>query len=134
MKRIQKMLESVAQDLNFECLHLGHKSQLTAERGRRRQTVSVRVIEGECELTSLVLAASDVKATQDRRRELARLAWQRNADTDLVTFTFDDEDCLVGRVHHPVKTLDHQELLLYVQSLARECDRFEYLLSGLDRH
>lgn len=93
----------------------------------------MRVIEDEHELTAVVLPASDVTATADGWRNLARLAWQRNADTDVVTFTFDDRDRLVGRVRHPAETMDIEELSLYVRSLVRECDRFEYLLSGLDR-
>ena len=133
MKRIHTMLESVAGILDCECQHFQHHSRLTAGLGTRHQDVEVRVIEDDYELTAVVLSASDVTATADGWRDLARLAWQRNADTDIVTFTFDDRDRLVGRVRHPAETMDIEELSLYVRSLVRECDRFEYLLSGLDR-
>ena len=39
---------------------------------------------------------------------------------------------LLGRIEQPVATLDHEELELYVEILAKECDRFEYVLTGGD--
>ncbi|RMH31089.1 MAG: hypothetical protein D6692_00840 [Planctomycetota bacterium] len=134
MKRIHHMLESVAQSLNCECQHFQHHSRLSVGHGTRHQDIEVRVVDDDYELTSVVLPTSDVTATADGWRGLARLAWQRNADSDIVTFTFDDRDRLVGRVRHPATTMDIEEMSLYVQSLVRECDRFEYLLSGLDRY
>jgi len=134
MKRIHAMLESVAQSMGCECQHLKHHSRLSVGNGTRHQDIDVRVVNDDYELTSVVLPTSDVTATLDGWRGLARLAWQRNADTDIVAFSFDDRDRLVGRVRHPAATIDLEELLLYVHSLVRECDRFEYLLSGLDRY
>ena len=32
----------------------------------------------------------------------------------------------------PTATLDREELQLYVETLAKECDRFEYALTGED--
>ncbi len=64
--------------------------------------------------------------------ELARLAWQRNAESDLVTFGFDNRNRLVGQIRHPAELLDLKELDLFIWALARECDRFEYQLSGKD--
>ena len=134
MKRIHDMLQSVARILDCECQHFQHHSRLSVGIGTRHQEIEVRVVNDDYELTSVVLPASDVTATAEGWRDLARLAWQRNADTDIVTFTFDDRDRLVGRVRHPAATMDTEELTLYVRSLVRECDRFEYLLSGLDRY
>jgi hypothetical protein len=51
---------------------------------------------------------------------------------DLITFAFDDRDNLVGVIEQPVLTLDYEELKLYIETLARECDRFEYILTGDD--
>jgi hypothetical protein len=38
----------------------------------------------------------------------------------------------IGVIEQPVATLDHEELVLYIETLARECDRFEYKLTGSD--
>jgi len=51
---------------------------------------------------------------------------------DLVTFAFDDKNNLIGVIEQPALTLDHEELNLYIETLARECDRFEYILTGDD--
>jgi len=51
---------------------------------------------------------------------------------DLVSFAFDDKNNLVGIIKQPALTLDHDELKLYIETLARECDRFEYILTGKD--
>jgi len=66
------------------------------------------------------------------RREIAYRAWRKNDMKDLITFAFDDRDNLVGVIEQPVLTLDYEELKLYIETLARECDRFEYILTGDD--
>jgi hypothetical protein len=66
------------------------------------------------------------------RREIAYRAWRKNDMKDLVTFAFDDKNNLVGVIEQPVITIDHEELKLYIETLARECDRFEYILTGAD--
>ncbi len=66
------------------------------------------------------------------RREIAYRAWRKNDMKDLVTFAFDDRGNLIGVIEQPVLTLDHEELKLYIETLARECDRFEYILTGDD--
>lgn len=48
-------------------------------------------------------------------------------------FAFDDQDRLIGLIEVPAATLDHEELEVYVETLAKECDRFEYALRGWDR-
>ena len=61
------------------------------------------------------------------------MAWQRNADHELVTFAFDKYDRLIGHIRHPADYLDLEELELYLFNLAFECDRFEFIISGGDR-
>lgn len=134
MKRLHAMLESVASELGGDIEHFQQLSRLSMGLGTRKQAVEILLVDDDCQLTSVVLPASYVIKNYKRWRSIARLAWQRNADTDIVTFTFDKRDRLVGRVRHPAATLDREEMLLYVRSLVRECDRFEYLLSGTDQH
>ena len=70
----------------------------------------------------MVLPASEVTRNDEHWRRLAYRAWRRNASKALVTFAFDDEDRLIGLVEVSAATLDHEELDLYVETLAKECD------------
>ena len=84
-------------------------------------------------LSAIVLPAAEVTASDEEWRNIAYRAWRRNAMTELVTFAFDDEDRLIGLIETPVATLDREELEVYIDTLARECDRFEFALTGQDR-
>ena len=56
----------------------------------------------------------------------------RNAESNIITFTFDEDDNLISRVRHLAEHLDPNELELYVHALSEESDRFEYALSLKD--
>ena len=81
---------------------------------------------------STVVGCGFVTKSDDAWRGLAYRAWRKNALKDLVTFAFDEEDRLIGLIEQPVATLNHEELQLYIEILAKECDRFEYVLTGTD--
>ena len=66
-------------------------------------------------------------------RDIAYRAWRRNAMKELVTFAFDENDRLIGVIEVPAGTLQDEELRVYIETLAKECDRFEYALKGWDR-
>lgn len=51
-----------------------------------------------------------------------------------MNFALDPKDRLVGEIRHPVGHLDGGELMVYLQALATEGDRFEYVLSGRDEY
>ena len=85
-------------------------------------------------LSAIVLPAAEVTASDEQWRNIAYKAWRRNSMTELVTFAFDNEDRLIGLIEVPVATLDREELEAYIDTLARECDRFEFALTGQDRH
>lgn len=82
--------------------------------------------------SSTVVGASFVMQTDAGWRNLAYKVWRKNASKDLVAFGFDSGDRLVGQIEQPARTLDDNELRMYIEVLARECDRFEYLLRGSD--
>ena len=81
---------------------------------------------------SIVLRSTQVTKSDTAWRDLAYRAWRRNAVKDLVTFSFDEKDALIGVIEVSAATLDHEELQIYVETLAKECDRFEYVLTGQD--
>ena len=66
-------------------------------------------------------------------RKLAYRVWRKNSLKDLITFSFDTQHRLIGRIEQPASTLDENELVLYIHTVAEECDRFEYNLTGEDR-
>lgn len=59
-------------------------------------------------------------------------AWRRNRFSDLVGFKIDSRDRLVGEAWVPLDGLDAAEWAIYVNAVARSCDRVEYLFSGKD--
>ena len=65
-------------------------------------------------------------------RRLAYRVWRKNAEKDLVSFAFDREDRLIGLIEQPLATMAPKELSFYVETVAKECDRFEYVLTGED--
>lgn len=102
-------------------------------RSMRRQRVYLSLENGFYFFVSVVLGSAAVTKSNRRWNELALMAWQRNAGHELVTFAFDKHNRLVGLIHHPAEHFDPEELELYITTLARECDRFEYLIAGRDK-
>jgi len=110
----------------------GNRIRVPVGDGERYQSITFSRHGDYYVLTSVVLGSARVCSSDAYWRELARLAWRRNSENDIVTFAFDGQDRLVGQVRHLAENLDYEELELYVHALARECDRFEYLLTGGD--
>ena len=102
-------------------------------RSMRHQRVYMYHKGGFYFFKSVVMGSMAVRKTKQRWNELILLAWQRNADHEIVNFGFDKQDRLVGLIRHPAEHLDLEELELYITTLTRECDRFEYLLAGKDK-
>ena len=99
----------------------------------RRQRVYLFHKGGFYFFKSVVMGSMAVRKNKRRWKELMLMAWQRNADHELVNFAFDKQDRLVGLIRHPAEHLDPEELELYIDTLANECDRFEYLIVGKDK-
>lgn len=98
--------------------------------GRRQRMVIER--QGERYLlTSVVLTPRQVQ--EIGRAELLLRLWQRNREINVVAFSLDRPGRLIGQVEQLAETLDLEELALYIELLARECDQFEYTLTGQDR-
>jgi uncharacterized protein (DUF1786 family) len=133
MDRLLKMVQKVAQNhRNSWSVHEKHVEVQLGETSRR-QKVHLRLKNGYYFFISVIMGGAAVKKNLKRWNELVLMAWQRNADHELVTFAFDKRDRLVGLIRHPAEYLDPEELEHYIITLTRECDRFEYLLAGQDR-
>ncbi len=65
---------------------------------------------------------------------LAERILYRNRATEVVTFGLSDRGGIDAWITHRADTLQPDELKFYLSVLAREADRFEYLLTGHDRN
>ena len=76
----------------------------------RTQRIDLGIAGEDYLFTSVVLGTLAVTKSRKRWDEFALLAWQRNADQQLVTFAFDRKDRLVGLIRHPIDTLTLKNL------------------------
>ena len=102
-------------------------------RNGRKQRVRISRIGPMYRFQSVVVESDFVKRSTAHWNRLAYRAWRKNALKEIITFAFDDEDRLIGLVEQPAVTVDPEEIRLYIETVARECDRFEYNLTGEDR-
>ncbi len=56
----------------------------------------------------------------------------RNALKPVVFLSIDNRDRVVGKITCPIHSTQSNEIEFYLTALARDCDRFEYILSGSD--
>ena len=134
MSRLIQLIERAKAAQEGRWHRKGHVVTVKLGRTAHEQKIHITSSGDHYVLTSIVLGARAVNKRPKRRRQLALLAWQRNAEHQLVNFAFDRRNRLVGRIQHPTDTLDLEELELYINVLAHECDRFEYLLTGRDNY
>jgi hypothetical protein len=94
----------------------------------RRHRVRVEDTRDTYELVSVVVGA----AIGDTLEDLPLRTWKRNRGTELVGFRIDRKGRLVGMSWVPKAGLSEAEFQLYVRTLATECDRYEFELTGQD--
>ena len=132
MKELLSRIDQLSKRRGRQWTREGEVVRVKLHEGGQSQAIRVSRDEDRYVFRSVVLPASDVTRNNDRWRRIAYRAWRRNASKPLVTFAFDHDDRLIGLIEVPAATLDHEELDLYIETLARECDRFEYALTGAD--
>ena len=94
----------------------------------RQQHISVSQQSGYYRLTSVVLKRGYVEKIG--REKILPFIWQRNRESNLVAFSIDKQSRLLGSIEQSSETADVDEMLLYLEHLAWECDQLEYILSG----
>ena len=134
MDRIEKMLSRVGTlpDSQLKVSYCDDRAQIDLGAGRG-QTVFIERHGDSYVLTSVVLGTVRTEQHSADMLSFAGTIWRRNRETDMVNFTLDSQNRLVGRVDHPAESLDAAELFYYLTRLAVECDRMEYLLTGENR-
>lgn len=95
----------------------------------RNQRVSVAEDGDVYVLSSFVARRETVASISD----LALQVWKRNRAVALVGFRIDQRERLVGEAWIPKVGLTAEEFQVYVRTVAAECDRLEYLLTGRDK-
>jgi len=133
MDKLVKMVKQLSKKYKKTWTLHDRYMDVKISRRKRHQRVYLRFIGQYYFFISVVMGSAAVKKNERNWNELALMAWNRNADHEIVNFAFDNKDRLVGVIRHPAKYLDPEELELYINTLTYECDRFEYLISGRDR-
>ena len=132
MKDLFLRIDHLSQQRGRHWEREGNHIRVTLREAGRSQTIRVSRDDDRYVFSSVVLPASQVTRNDERWRRIAYRTWRRNTSKELVTFAFDSQDRLVGMIEVPASTLDRDELDLYIETLAKECDRFEYALTGED--
>lgn len=100
--------------------------------GGRKQQIVVKKTDGSYLLTSNVLHRARVEELG--RWNVLLALWARNHTSNLVGFRLDRSGKAIGYVEHEAESLDPNDLAYAIEILARECDRLEFILSGVDVH
>jgi hypothetical protein len=133
MDKIAALLSEVAHllpvDWRLEAVSSG--VNLTMPNGRH-QLVRIDLRGDRYVLSSVALGQQRVSQKPTDRIALITWLWKMNRELGVVGLMLDRAGRLVGRIEQVAETLDAAELALYMQLLARECDRLEYVLSGQD--
>jgi hypothetical protein len=133
MEALRRRIDELIERRSLPWARTGGRIEIELSAGGRRQVVYMKQIDGFYRFWSVVAPTSFVTRNVKAWRNLAYRAWRKNDAQDVIGFSFDDQDRLIGCIDQPVETVDHAEIAFYIDLLARECDRFEYRLSGEDR-
>lgn len=94
----------------------------------RKHVIRIEEAEGEYRVWAIIARQSIVSGQDDLQLRI----WQRNHGSKLVSYRIDQKGRLIGEAWVPKAGLTEDEFRLYARTVAAECDRFEYLLTGRD--
>lgn len=104
--------------------------RIVLSRNGRSQSVRLARRKDRYIFSSVITQA---RAVNEDRRALAFRLWRRNALKAVVTFTIDHQEQVIGLIDQPIESVSSREIRFYLETLARESDRLEYILTGADR-
>ncbi len=108
---------------------IGNQVRISRSRTGRSQVVRVARRSDRYVFSSVI---ARVAALNEDRRALAFRLWRRNALKAVVMFTIDRRDRVIGLIDQPIESVNPKEIKFYLETLAHECDRLEYILTGAD--
>ncbi len=132
MRNLKERIDSIIVKGKLPWKRRGQSVTIRIMESERKHVVRTEVHEGRYRMYSVVLRAAEVPKRIALKRDLIYRTWRKNALKELVTFTFDESGNLIGVVESPIDSLDDEEIVMYMDALAREADRFEYKLTGQD--
>ena len=105
----------------------GRRLRVFLSRNGRSQIVRLGRRKDRYVLSSVI---AHMAAVNEDRRSLAFRLWRRNALKAVVTFTIDRRERAIGLIDQQIESVHPTEIRFYLDTLARECDRLEYILTG----
>lgn len=129
MEDLLRWIDRMVADEGLPWRRNGRRVRISFSRNGRSQIVRLARRRDRYVFSSVV---ANVSAVSEDRRSLVFRLWRRNALKAVVTFTIDRWDRVIGLIDQPIESVHPKELKFYLETLARECDRFEYILTGVD--
>lgn len=130
MEELLRWIDAVVADERLPWQRNGRRIRIALSRNGRSQIVRLARRRDRYVFSSVI---AQVAAVNQDRRSLAFRLWRRNALKAVVTFTIDRRERVIGLIDQPIESVHRNELRFYLETLARECDRLEYILTGADR-
>ena len=139
---MKKPMETLVQEIDAlieaEIIHGtrdGKDVLIRLDRADRTQKIRISQKNDTYQFSSVVARVKDVTGRGDESRSslLFRILC-RNALKPIVFLYIDSRDRVVGNVTCPIDSTHAKEIEFYLTILARDCDRFEYILAGSDTH
>lgn len=133
MAWVKKLLGGrVAQQAGHRIEWESGRLQVTFSSGRT-QRLRYEERKAAVRLATVVAYRADLEANGLDSEDVAHLVMRRNRETRVVAFGLGRDLRIEAWVTTPREHLQAKELFYYVITLAREADRFEYLLTRSDR-
>lgn len=129
MEDLLRWIDETVADEGLPWRRNGRRIRISFTRNGRSQEVCLARRRDRYVFSSVV---ASVRAVNEDRHSLAFRLWRRNALKAVVTFTIDCRDRVIGLIDQPIASVHSKELKFYLETLARECDRLEYILTGAD--
>ena len=129
MEDLLRWIDETVADEGLPWRRDGRRVRISFSRNGRSQDVRLAQRRERYVFSSVV---APIGVVNEDRRSLAFRLWRRNALKAVVTFTIDGRDRVVGLIDQPIESVHPKELKFYLETLARECDRLEYILTGAD--
>ena len=141
LNRIYELVDKLSYEFDGEfsrrenhiTVELDWNSRQDTVRGRKQKILIGRK-RNLLTMKSVVVKLSGVHQLLSEVAELKREIWRRNGLVPIVSFSIDSRQRIVGTISILCSTVSESDLAFYLRTLARECDRFEYVLTLTDVH
>ena len=130
MEELLRWIDSLVAEEQLPWQRNGRRVRIALSQNGRSQIVRLARRRDRYVFSSVI---AQVAAVNQDRRSLAFRLWRRNALKAVVTFTIDRRERVIGLIDQPIESVHRKELRFYLGTLARECDRLEYILTGADK-